>query len=130
MAAFAAARKNLEAKFPGAHDAIYLSEVATLDAGLGKKEEAIRVARRAVELMPIARDAVNAPGLIAKLALVYTWTGERESALDQLEKVATIPGAMGTMPTYGDLKFNPCWDDLRGDPRFGKIVAAAKATSK
>jgi hypothetical protein len=29
-----------------------------------------------------------------------------------------------------DLRFNPCWDDLRGDPRFDKIVAEAKAASK
>jgi hypothetical protein len=34
------------------------------------------------------------------------------------------------MPTYGDLLFNPCWDDLRGDKRFDKVVAAAKAASK
>jgi hypothetical protein len=33
-------------------------------------------------------------------------------------------------PTYGDLFLNPCWDDLRGDRRFDKIVAAAKAASK
>jgi hypothetical protein len=33
-------------------------------------------------------------------------------------------------PTYGDLGFNPCWDDLRGDKRFDKIVAAAQAATK
>jgi hypothetical protein len=32
--------------------------------------------------------------------------------------------------TYGDLLLNPSWDDLRGDKRFDKIVAAAKAASK
>jgi predicted nucleic acid-binding Zn ribbon protein len=26
--------------------------------------------------------------------------------------------------TYGDLKLNPVWDTLRGDPRFEKIVAS------
>jgi|GEM_PF-5032710 len=34
------------------------------------------------------------------------------------------------MAAYGDLLLNPCWDDLRGDPRFDKIVAAAKAASR
>jgi hypothetical protein len=29
-----------------------------------------------------------------------------------------------------DLRFDPCWDSLRGDLRFDKIVAAAKAASK
>jgi TolB-like protein len=131
LAAFAAARKKLDATFSDKpKDAIYWSNIATLDAGLGQKEDAIREARRAVELLPIAKDAVNAPALIANLALVYAWTGERDLAVEQLEKVATLPGAMGTVPTYGDLRFNPCWDELRGDKRFDKIVAAAKAASR
>ena len=76
--------------------------------------------------MPIAKDSSWGPGLVTNLALVYAWTGERDRALEQLEKVATLPAG----PTYGDLRFNPCWDDLRGDKRFDKIVAAAKAASR
>jgi len=129
LAVFTAARKKMEARLADIpNDAPYLSEVATVDAGLGKKEEAIREAQHAVELLPIAKDAVNGPTCVANLALVYAWTGERDRALEQLEKVATIPGEGA--PTYGDLLLNPCWDDLRGDPRFDKIVAAAKAASK
>jgi TolB-like protein/cytochrome c-type biogenesis protein CcmH/NrfG len=131
-AAFAAARKKLEAEFGNKpEDPSYLAEIAKLDAGLGRKDDGIREARRAVELQPIAKDAVAGPANVALLALVYAWTGERDRALEQLEKVATIPGPFGgPVPTYGDLGFNPCWDDLRGDPRFDKIVAAAKAASK
>jgi serine/threonine-protein kinase len=131
-AAFAAARKKVEAKFgKKPEDPSYLAEHATLDAGLGRKEEAIRQARRAVELMPIAKDSVNGPTWVADLALVYAWTGDRDRAVEQLEKVATTPGALGGfVVTYGDLRFNPCWDDLRGDARFDKIVAAAKAASR
>jgi hypothetical protein len=61
----------------------------------------------------------NGPIWTTNLALVYAWTGERDRALEQLEKVATIPGNP-EVPTYGDLLLNPCWDDLRGDPRFDK----------
>jgi len=76
-----------------------------------------------VDLLPIAKDSYWGPGQVTSLALVYVWTGERDRALDQLEIVAKIPaGPAG--PTYGDLKFNPCWDSLRGDPRFDKIVAS------
>jgi TolB-like protein/predicted Zn-dependent protease len=129
LAAFAAARKKIEVKFGGKpEDAPYLSEVATLDAGLGRKEKAIREARRAVEIQSIANDSLNGPTWVTNLALVYAWTGERDAALEQLEKVATIPGE--GVPTYGDLLLNPCWDDLRGDKRFDKIVAAAKAASR
>jgi len=107
-------------------DALYYSRVAELDAGLGRKEEATREAQRAVDLKPIAKDSLQGPPIVTNLALVYAWTGERERALEQLEIVATIPAG----PSYGDLKFNPCWDSLRGNPRFDKIVAAAKAASK
>jgi hypothetical protein len=30
----------------------------------------------------------------------------------------------GYGPTYGDLRFNPCWDSLRDDPRFDKMVVS------
>jgi tetratricopeptide (TPR) repeat protein len=128
LAVFAAARKNVDATWSDKpKDDFNPALVARLDAGLGRKEEAIREARRAVDLMPIAKDSLNGPILVANLALVYAWTGEHERALEQLEIVATIPG-LG--PTYGDLRFNPCWDSLRGDKRFDKIVAAAKAASR
>jgi eukaryotic-like serine/threonine-protein kinase len=127
LTAFAAAREKVDAILrDNPKDASYLADAAKLDAGLGRKEEAIREARRAVELQPIAKDSLNAPAWIANLALVYAWTGQRDRALEQLEIVATIPGG----PSYGDLHFNPCWDSLRGDKRFDKIVAAAKAASR
>jgi TolB-like protein/Tfp pilus assembly protein PilF len=121
MAAFVAAREKIETT-----DDRYFADVAKLDAGLGRREEAIREARQAVDVQPIAKDAVNGPESVAILALVYAWTGERDRALEQLEIVAKIPNG----PTYGDLRFNPCWDDLRGDPRFDRIIDAAKAASK
>jgi len=131
LAAFAAARQKMEAQQGDKpKDADYFAGVAKLDAGLGRKEEAIREARRAVELQPIAKDSLNGPALVANLALVYAWTGEHDRALEQLEKVATLPGVWHDAVTYGDLLLNPCWDDLRGDKRFDKIVAAAKAASR
>jgi serine/threonine protein kinase/Tfp pilus assembly protein PilF len=127
LVVFAAARQKLDAKWSDKpKDARYFEGAAMLDVGLGRKEEAIREALRAVDLIPIAKDSVTGPSLAASLALVYAWTGERDRALEQLEIVATIPGG----PTYGDLHFNPCWDSLRGDQRFDKIVAAAKAASR
>ena len=130
LAAFAAARKKVEAKWGDklkdaanvVDVADYFRAIAIIDAGLGRKEDAIREARRAVDLVPIANDSVNGPIYVDNLAQVYAWTGERDRALEQLEIVAKIPNG----PTYGDLRFNPCWDSLRGDKRFDKIVAAAR----
>ena len=46
------------------------------------------------------------------------------AALEQLEIVAKIPAD----PSYGDLRFNPCRDSLRGDPRFEKIITKLSPT--
>jgi tetratricopeptide (TPR) repeat protein len=125
LAAFEAARKKLETS-DLAKDGTSLSELAMFDAGLGRKQDAIREVKRAVQLEPITKDAVNGPIIVTRSAVVYEWTGERDRALEQLEIVATIPNG----PTHGDLRFNPCWNDLRADPRFDKIIVASKAASK
>ena len=41
-------------------------------------------------------------------------------AIEQLEIIAKIPAG----PSYGELRFDPTWDSLRGDSRFEKIVAS------
>ena len=106
LVAFAAARKRLDAQWQiRFKDQRYfaLGLFARLDAGLGRKEDAIREALQAVDLLPIAKDSYWGPGNVTNLALVYAWTGERDRALEQLEIVAKIPaGPAG--PTYGDLK--------------------------
>ena len=94
LAAFAAARKTLDATWQiRFKDQPYfaLALFAKLDAGLGRKEDAIREALQAVDLLPIAKDSYWGPGQVTDLALVYAWTGERDRALEQLEIVAKIP---------------------------------------
>ncbi len=90
------------------------------DAALGHKEDAIREGRRAVELMPVSKDAIRGPLLIQYLAVIYAWTGEKDLAFEQLSLVARIPSHL----SYGHLRLHPYWDPLRGDPRFEKVVAS------
>jgi tetratricopeptide (TPR) repeat protein len=118
-AAFASARAILQAaseKEPG--DPARLSAIARIDAALGRKDDAIREAKEALALRPLAKDAMDGPMLATNLALVYAWTGERDLALEQLTTVAKIPAG----PSYGELALNPRWDSLRDDPRFAKIL--------
>jgi tetratricopeptide (TPR) repeat protein len=91
-----------------------------VDAALGHKDEAIREGRRAVELMPVSKDAIRGPLFIQYLAVIYAWTGEKDLALEQLSVAARIPSHL----SYGYLRLHPYWDPLRGDPRFEKIVAS------
>ncbi len=90
-----------------------------IDAGLGRKEEAIREGRRGVELLPIAKNSIDGGELMKYLAVIYAWCGEKDRALEQIEATLRIPSSL----SYGYLKLHPAWDPLRGDPRFEKIVA-------
>jgi tetratricopeptide (TPR) repeat protein len=105
-----------------------LAYIAEIDAALGRKDDAIREGRKAVELWPLTRDARAAGHVAAYLAIVYMWTGERDAALQQLAEVAKLPVPIAPASpglTAGELKLDPLWDELRSDPRFDSIVAEA-----
>ena len=53
------------------------------------------------------------------LATVLVMTGDRDATFDKLSKLVKLPFSL----TYGDLKLNPMWDDLRDHPRFDRILA-------
>ena len=97
-----------------------LSLLGMINAGLGRKEEALRQGRRACELVPITKDAYDGVNFAINLAQIYAWTGEKDLAIEQIEMVRRVPNPL----SYGLLKLHPHWDPLRGDPRFEKIVAS------
>ena len=120
-AAFTAARSEVEKTMREQPDyAQGLVALGLIDAGLGRKDDALREGRRAVELVPIANDAIDGPDLILNLAVIYAWTGEKDLAIKELAEAARIPSTL----TYGWLRLHPDWDALRGDPRFENIVAS------
>jgi TolB-like protein/Flp pilus assembly protein TadD len=121
LTAFAAARTEQEQSVRARpNDSAALSGLGIIDAALGRKEEALREGRRAVELVPLDDKFLSLPQFVTNLAWIYAWTGERDLALEQLEILAKLPGG----PSYGELRLDPTWDSLRGDPRFEKIVAS------
>jgi serine/threonine-protein kinase len=97
-----------------------LCVLGVADAALGHKEDAIREGRRAVELLPVTKDALMGARLVEFLALIYAWTGEKDLAFEQLAIAARVPSPV----SYGELRLHAYWDPLRGDPRFDKIVAS------
>jgi hypothetical protein len=91
-----------------------------IDAGLGKKDEAIREGRRACDLLPPTKDAIDGINLAVNLAQIYTWTNEKELAIQQIAEIERAPNNL----SYGLLKLHPNWDSLRGEAEFEKIVAS------
>ena len=120
-AAFTAARSEQEKRVQEQPDyAPAISILGIIDAALGRKEDALREGRRAVELLPVEKEANNGPGMIQNLAIIAAWVGEKHLACDQLDRTLHLPGTT----SYGRLKLLPWWDPLRDDPRFEKIVAS------
>jgi tetratricopeptide (TPR) repeat protein len=97
-----------------------LCVLGLIDAALGRREEALREGRRAVELVPVEKDALVGPTMIKYLAMIAAWTGDKDLAFEQLAIAIRPPSTV----SYGQLKLLPFWDPLRGDPRFEKIVAS------
>jgi TolB-like protein/Tfp pilus assembly protein PilF len=120
-AAFAAARSEVDRIVHTQSGGVQsLSMLGLIDAELGEKDTAIQEGRTACDMLPVAKDAVYGALLITNLARVYSLTGEKDLALEQLDALNNVPWG----PTYGQLCLDSEWDSLRGDPRFEKVVAS------
>src|SRR5437588_2014196 len=95
-----------------------LCMLGLIDAGLGRREEAIREGRRASELLPVAKDAMNGAHIMQFLGVIYAWAGEKDLAIKQIAATLQVPSLL----SYGELRLHPFWDPLRGDPRFEDLV--------
>jgi tetratricopeptide (TPR) repeat protein len=117
------ARSFLEAKVKEwPEDARVHSSLGLAYAGLGRKEEAIREGKKAVELLPVTRDAWRGLFRAHDLARIYVMVGEYDAAIDQLEYLLSIPGDI-SIPL---LKLDPTWNPLLDNPRFQKMLKRGK----
>jgi TolB-like protein/tRNA A-37 threonylcarbamoyl transferase component Bud32 len=91
-----------------------------IDATLGRKQEALIEGRRAVELLPVTKNALDGADILYCYAAISAQVGERDLVIEQLETLVQIPAGIH----YGELRLDPFWDPLRDDPRFEKIVAS------
>jgi len=103
-------------------DARIHSSLGLAYAGLGRKEEAIREGKKAVELIPVAKDAWRGPFFVKDLARIYVMAGEYDAAIDQIEYLLSIPSEI-SIPY---LNLDPTWKPLRDNPRFQKILSRGK----
>ena len=118
-AAYEAARVALEKELEKRPDDFRLhSSLGLAYAGLGRKAEAIAAGRRAVEMLPVEKDAYIGPLQVQHLAMIYAQVGEPDLAVDQLDYLLSIPSRL-SVPM---LRLDPRWDPLRDDPRFQSLL--------
>ena len=105
------------------------ANLGLLYAFMGRKEDAIREGRRAVELKPESKDAFDGAIMNGYLALIYARLGENDLAIPLIERLLKVPGAVDSADysiTVNDLKYRWEWDPLRDDPRFKQLIAEAR----
>src|SRR5215471_5386969 len=105
---------------PNASDELGL--LGLIDAYLGRKQEALREGRRAVELLPMEKNPIEGVRNKVNLAMIAAWVGDKDLAFEELHSIIRRPSPL----SYGGLKLFPWWDPVRGDPRFEKILEEAK----
>jgi TolB-like protein/tetratricopeptide (TPR) repeat protein len=125
---FLAAAPELEARARDhSNEALNHEVLGLIYSYMGRKEDAIREARRAVELEPESQDAFHGALHNAALAQVYALSGEADQAITLIERLLTIPGPVQlSLPqsiTLAELRLRWEWDSLRNNPRFQKILA-------
>ncbi len=105
-------------KNQGRGRALQLSLLARAYAGLGRKEDALREASRAVESLRISKDALGGYQLEVNRASVEARVGETDAAIEHIRRLLSIPCPLS--PAL--LRIDPRWAPLRDDPRFQKLA--------
>ncbi|MHC4807904.1 MAG: tetratricopeptide repeat protein, partial [Planctomycetota bacterium] len=117
------ARSILESKIrEQPEDARFHSSLGIASAGLGRKEDAIREGKLAVELLPVSKEAMCGPFRVDDLTRIYVMVGQFDAAIDQLEFLLSIPSEL-SIPL---LRLDPAWDPLRDHRRFKRLLEAGE----
>jgi serine/threonine-protein kinase len=88
-------------------------------AGLGRCDEAVAEGKRAVELLPEAKDAFDGPILVISRARISMMCGDMDTALALLDRSLQTPSGV----TIPELRLDPIWDPLRNDARFQRMLS-------
>ena len=87
----------------------------------GRPDDAVREARRAVEMLPPSLDHVDGPDHLALLARAHAMAGHADSALAHLKELLSLPSRWRA----GAIRLTPEFAPLRNDPRFVKLLESA-----
>jgi TolB-like protein len=95
------------------------AQLGIVYAYLGRKEDALRAGRRALDLLPESKDAYYGVDISDMFALLCARLGDGDLAMPLIERLLRTPHGV----VLQDLRFSPDWDLLRHDARFQKILA-------
>ena len=106
------------------NDARLLSHRFGLLIRLGQREEAERLLGVLVQVL-----GSNADATPVAMSRAYTLLGRKAEAISQIS-AGLKRDKRAVLFTAADLRLNPNWDPLRGDPAFAAVIAEAEAIEK
>ena len=101
-------------------DVSALLQLSWVNVALNRNAEALRLARRATELIPVEKDALLGPTYLACLAEIQARSGEANEAVKTLKQLLSMP--IGYYISIQQLKIDPVWDPIRTDPGFQQLL--------
>ena len=116
------AQPLLEAKLRERPDDTFaMTALAWVYCAVGRKADALRVARQAAELIPVEKDALTGSSLQQGLAQIEARAGAPEEAVKRLRHLLSIPA--GHVISSARLKIDPVWDPIRNRPDFQQLLS-------
>ena len=103
------------------------AQLGLVYAFLGRKEDALREGKQAMELKPITDDVIEGAVVEAFYALICARLGMNGETISRIERLLKTPFAIDyddASISLSDLRQRWEWDPLRNDPRFQKILAS------
>jgi tetratricopeptide (TPR) repeat protein len=91
-------------------------------AALGRKEDALREARRAADSLPLSKDAYFGSKLLMEVAMVEGRVGEARVAIERIRALLSMP----VIVSPAILRIDPRWAPLQHDPRFRELAGMAQ----
>ena len=119
------ARPLLEARVKERPDDTFaMTQLAWIYLALGRNADALRVAQKAAELMPIEKDTLSGAYFQTGLAQIEARAGAPEEAVKRLRHLLSIPA--GQPMSIARLKIDPVWDPIRDRPDFQQLLSGTE----
>ena len=119
------ARALLEARVKERPDDTFaMTQLAWVYLALGRNADALRVAQKAAELIPIEKDTLSGAYFQTGLAQIEARAGAPEEAVKRLRHLLSIPA--GQPMSIARLKIDPVWDPIRDRPDFQRLLAGTE----
>jgi serine/threonine-protein kinase len=91
---------------------------------LNRNDDAIKIARQTLELLPPEKDAGLGPANLASVAEIEARAGATGDAVSILRRLLSIPA--GETVSIARLKVDPVWDPIRNDPGFQQLLTGTE----